>query len=308
MLQCFKSASQAGQGKFLLSGYGKLPLSRGILHPSIRVEVEFPGSVSRVHMQGGNPMRSVPELLFRSLVLAGLAAGPCVFAQGESLPQSSPALTMASLPAEERGDILMARGRYLDAVEAYREAPPTATVLNKTGIAYQHLSAVDLAKKDYQKALLIQPNYPEAINNLGAAYFAKRDYKKAIRLYRKALKLMPDSAVVAANLGTAYFARRDYRQGLEAYQTAFRLDPNVFRMDNGTVIPAPSDRADRAQQDFCVAELFAQVGNEPQAIEYLRKALNEGFKDVNKIKQDAVFTKLRQTSEFAQLMAEQKLH
>lgn len=253
-------------------------------------------------------MRSIPALLVQSLALTALAAAPCVFAQGESLPQSSPALTMASLPPEERGDILMARGRYLEAVEAYREAPSTATVLNKMGIAYQHLSAVDLAKKDYQKALLIRPDYPEAINNLGAAYFAKRDYKKAIRLYRKAMKLMPDSAIVAANLGTAYFARRDYRHGLDAYQLAFRLDPNVFRMDNGSVIPAPSDRSDRAQQDFCVAELFAEVGNQQQAIEYLRKALDEGFKDVNKIKEDRVFAQLRQTSEFAQLMAEQKLH
>lgn len=253
-------------------------------------------------------MRSAPSLLLRSLLLTGLAAGPCVFAQGESLPQTSPALTLASLPAEERGDILMARGHYLEAVEAYRDAAPTATVLNKMGIAYQHLSAVDLAKKDYQKALLIQPDYPEAINNLGAAYFAKRDYKKAIRLYRKAMKLMPDSAVVAANLGTAYFARRDYRHGLEAYQEAFRLDPNVFRMDNGSVIPAPSDRADRAQQDFCVAELFAQAGKQQQAIEYLRKAFDEGFKDVNKVRQEAVFAQLRQTSEFAQLMAEQKMH
>lgn len=253
-------------------------------------------------------MRSIPGLLIRSLVLTGLAAAPCVFAQGESLPQSSSALTMASLPPEERGDIFMARGRYLDAVEAYRDAQPSAVVLNKMGIAYQHLSAIDLAKKDYEKALLIRPDYPEAINNLGAAYFAKRDYKKSIRLYRRALKLMPDSAVVAANLGTAYFARRDYRRGLEAYQTAFRLDPNVFKMENGTVIPAPSDRADRANQDFCIAELFAQAGRQQQALEYLRKALNEGFSDVNKIKQDAVFAQLRQTSEFARLMAEQKVH
>lgn len=253
-------------------------------------------------------MRIIPALLIQSIVLTGLAAGPCVFAQGESLPQSSPSLTMTSLPAEERGDILMARGRYLEALTAYRDATPSAVVLNKMGIAYQHLSAVDLAKKDYQRALLIRPDYPEAINNLGAAYFAKRDYKKAIRLYRKALKLMPDSAVVAANLGTAYFARRDYREGLRAYRLAFRLDPDVFRMENGSVIPAPSDRVDRAQQDFCVAELFAQAGNQQQAIEYLRRALNEGFKDVNKIKEDTVFAQLRQTSEFAQLMAEQKVH
>ena len=63
-------------------------------------------------------MRSIPGLLVQTLALTAMAAAPCVFAQGESLPQSSPALTMASLPPEERGDILMARGRYLEAVGA----------------------------------------------------------------------------------------------------------------------------------------------------------------------------------------------
>lgn len=253
-------------------------------------------------------MRSIPGLVIQSLVLTSVALCSSSAVRAESVPQTPASLTMNSLPPEERGDILMARGRYLDAVEAYRDAPESAVVLNKMGIAYQHLSAVDLAKRDYQKALLMRPDYPEAINNLGAAYFAKRDYRKAIRLYQKAEKLMPDSAVVAANLGTAYFARRDYHRGLDAYRKAFLLDPNVFRTDNNQVIPAPSDQADRAQQDFCIAELFAQAGKEDQAIEYLRKAFNEGFKDRNKVMEEAVFTSLRRTAQFAQLMAEEKLH
>src|ERR1700691_5996519 len=87
-------------------------------------------------------------------------------AAGASVAQTNAAL--ASFPAEERGDILMARGEYLAAVEAYKGVPANAQVLNKTGIAYHHLLAIDLAKKDYEKALLIKPNYPEALNNLGA--------------------------------------------------------------------------------------------------------------------------------------------
>jgi len=160
-----------------------------------------------------------------------------------------------------------------------------------------------LARKDYQKALLIRPDYPEALNNLGAAYFAKRDYKKAIRLYQKALKLMPDNAVIAANMGTAYFARRDYRRGLAAYQRAFQLDPGVFGSDTSHLVPAPSDRVDRAQQDFCIAELFAQSGKLDLAVEYLRKAFDEGFKDRSKVMEEKAFAQLRTTAQFAQLMA-----
>jgi len=201
----------------------------------------------------------------------------------------------------------MARGEYVAAITAYRDAQPTAEVLNKMGIAYHHMLAIDLAKKDYEKALLIRPNYPEAINNLGAAYFAERNYKKAIRLYRRALELMPHSAVVAANLGTAYFARSKFKPGLEAYRRAFALDPNIF--DNSPQMTvAPLSAADRARQDYCIAELFAQSGMKDRAIEYLRKAFDEGFTDRNRVMEDAVFAQLRQTAQFAQLMAEQKLH
>jgi tetratricopeptide (TPR) repeat protein len=225
-----------------------------------------------------------------------------------SIAQANTSVSLASFPAEERGDILMARGEYLAAIEAYKDAPAGAQVLNKTGIAYHHLLAIDLAKKDYEKALLIKPNYPEALNNLGAAYFAEHDYRRAIKLYRKAHELMPGSAVIAANLGTAYFARGKYDPGLAAYRAAFALDPTVFNKDMSQTISGPSSAADRARQDFCIAELFAQAGQQALALEYLRKSLDEGFKDRNRLMEDQVLAKLRQTAEFAQLMAEQKLH
>lgn len=224
-----------------------------------------------------------------------------------SVPQTGAATGMDALSPEERGDILMARGQYLAAVEAYRDAQTNAQVLNKMGIAYHHLLAMDLAKHDYEKALLIRPNYPEAINNLGAVYFAEHDFKKAIHFYQKALQLMPSSAVIAANLGTAYFARGKYQPGLAAYRRAFALDPSVFT-DSSQIISGPTTNEDRAHQDYCIAELFAQAGMQARAIEYLRKAFDEGFADRNKLMEDAVFAKLRQTAQFAQLMAEQKPH
>lgn len=249
--------------------------------------------------------------LFPSLVLTAAALlllpGRSLRAD-TSLQNPSPAPPAATtLSAEERGDIFMARQEYLAAIDAYRQAPVNAVTLNKLGIAYHHLFALDEARKDYQKALLIRPNYPEALNNLGAAYFVQRRYKEAIKLYRRALRLMPHSAVIAANLGTAYFARGKYTDGLESYQRAFALDPGVFDGDSSQLIQGPTDSHDRARQDYCLAELFAEAGNQARAIEFLRKALNDGFRDRNRLMQDTEFTKLRTTAEFAQLMAEEKI-
>ena len=249
-------------------------------------------------------IRLLPAL---PLALAALLLQPTRLCVAESLPQIPSAPASHSMSAEDRGDLFMAHQQYLAAIDAYRQAPMDAVVLNKIGMAYHHLFALDEARKDYQKALLIRPNYPEAINNLGAADFAQGNYKEAIRLYRRALKLMPRSAVIAANLGTAWFARGKYKNGLEAYQTAFSLDPTVFDPDSPSLIQGTTTAKDRARQDYCIAELFAEAGNRDRALEYLRKALNDGFSDRNLIMQDSELAQLRKTPEFAQLMAEEKL-
>jgi tetratricopeptide (TPR) repeat protein len=243
-------------------------------------------------------------LIFAS---AGLLLAPSIQATAAPLPQTATAHPgIEGLPPEERGDLYMARQEYISAIEAYREAPQNAVIFNKMGMAYHHMLAFDVARKDYEHALLIRPNYPEAINNLGAADFAQGRYRSAIKLYRRAQKLMPTSAVVAANLGTAYFARHKYTQGMQAYRAAFRLDPSVFDTDSTQVISGPSSAPERARQDYCLAELFAQSGMRAQAIEYLRKAFDEGFSDRNRLLSDHVFDQLRQTTQFAQLLDEQQ--
>jgi tetratricopeptide (TPR) repeat protein len=248
------------------------------------------------------------QRLLNALGFAALVCASFQPARAASVPQNPSSAALPSISPEERGDLLMARQEYLAAIDAYRQAPMDAVTLNKIGMAYHHLFALDEARKDYQKALLIRPNYPEAINNLGAAEFAQGKYKEAIRLYRRAFKLMPHSAVIAANLGTAYFAHSKYKDGLEAYQTAFALDPTVFDPNSPQVIPGASNPHDRARQDYCIAELFAQAGDKDRALEYLRKALNDGFDDRNRILEDTDFAQLRKTPEFARLMAEEKIH
>jgi tetratricopeptide (TPR) repeat protein len=211
------------------------------------------------------------------------------------------------LPPESRGDVLMAQRQYVAAIKAYREAPGnSAVVWNKIGIAWQHLFAIDEAKLAYNRALRIKPRYPEAINNLGTIYYAKKNYKKAEKLYRRALKLMPHSATVYNNLGAAYFAQGKFRQGAEAYRSAFAIDPAVFSADSFQGIPELGSSAQQARQNYCLAELFARAGMTDRAIEYLRKAFDEGFSDRKRLMKDRDFTSLRNTAAFAQLTGQKK--
>ncbi len=220
---------------------------------------------------------------------------------------SAAANSLPGLSPEMRGDLLMARQRYIEAIDAYRGAArDSAVVSNKLGIAYHHVHALDRAKMQYQQALMLKPKYPEAINNLGAVYHAEKDYKRAEKLYRRALKLNPQSAITYGNLGIAYFAEGKFKQGVAAYRAAFAIDPSVFSGQTNQAISEASSPEERARLDYCLAELYAQAGMKERAIEYLRKALDDGFNDSKRLMQDPELASLRHTAEFAQLMAAEK--
>jgi tetratricopeptide (TPR) repeat protein len=242
-------------------------------------------------------------LLFAALPVTTLllAAGDCADAQTlqtSSLPSSKP------LSPEAAGDVLFAHGEFVEAIDAYSHAPADAATLNKIGVAWHHLSAVDEAKRNYEQALSLRPNFPEALNNLGAALFTQKKYNQAIRLYRRALKLSPDSAVITANLGTAYFAQGKSGPGIEEYRTAISMDPSVFDLDSLQIIGGPVRDRDRAEQNYCLAEIFAEMNADERALQFLHKAFDEGFKDMKRLTEDHAFDNLRTTADFAELMGE----
>ena len=247
-------------------------------------------------------------MVVAAIVAAGLEI-PALGAPQLSPPAPQSASTEASqLSPELRGDLAMARQQYVAAIQAYQEDPTTSAVIfNKIGMAYHHLFAMDSARRNYLHALKLRPNYPEALNNLAAVYYARKQYHKAEKLYRKAIQLAPKSAAVYSNLGTDYFAEHKPELGIEALRTAFALDPRVFDANAGELVSESLPARDRAAQDYCLARLYAQSGHKDQALEYLRRALNEGFDDKKKLLEDQQLASLRATPEFAQLMTEQKL-
>lgn len=248
-----------------------------------------------------------PHAILASAVAAFLVASP-VFAATPQIPPTGSAPPSITLTPELRGDLAMAHREYLAAVEAYRDDPhPDAQLWNKMGMAYHHLFAMDQARRDYERALHLRPKYPEALNNLGAVYYAKRQYRKAVRYYRKAIHINPKSAPIYSNLGTAYFAQRKVKKGLEAYRRAYSIDPEVFSGDAPQLVSESLPARERAEEDYCLAQLFAQAGHYKQAMEYLRRALDEGFADRKSILQDQMFAALRTRPEFAQLLAEEKI-
>jgi tetratricopeptide (TPR) repeat protein len=210
----------------------------------------------------------------------------------------------AALTAEQRGDILMARKMYREAIETFAEGNPKDPVLrNKTGIAYHQMLQLDKAQKCYEQAVKLKKDYHEAINNLGTVFYARKSYRRAISQYKKALKYAPDQASVHSNLGTAYFARNQVDLALGEFRTALELDPDVFEHHSSYgVMLQERSVADRAKFHYSMATLYATQGRGDLAIQYLRKALEEGFKERKKLTEDPAFAALRDLPEFQQLL------
>jgi len=207
------------------------------------------------------------------------------------------------LSVQERGDIQMARKMYREAIETYKQAPESAPLWNKIGIAYHQLSEMNSAQKAYERAAKLDPKFTAAINNLGTVYYAKKNYRRAIREYKRVLRLTPDSASTLANLGSAYFARKQYELASDTYQQALAIDPEIFesRGGTGTVV---HDRTvgDRPTFFYYMAKNYAKAGRNEQALNYIRKALEEGFKERKKFTEDPEFAGLQKDPEFQKLM------
>jgi len=244
--------------------------------------------------------------------------GPCLFlgaalaqdTEPNVVPQPPAAKPVVSdsanppLTPEKRGDIFMARKMYREAIDSYQQAPQDSAVIwNKLGIAYHQMTQLDAAMKRYRRAIRLDAKYPEAINNLGTIYYAEKRYGKATGCYKRALKLAPDSASIYSNLGTAYFAEKKYKEAWTAYNTAFQLDPEVFEHRNTYgVLLQERTVEERARFHYYLAKIYAKQGQKDRALQYIRKALEEGFTDRKKLLQDPEFAALRDLPEFKELV------
>ena len=218
----------------------------------------------------------------------------------------APDATVADL--ESQADHLRAVKLYLDALDYYRAALAKETnparLLNKIGITELMIQRYGEAKKSFDRAIKADRKFADAYNNRGVVLYEEKRYGAAVKDYRRAIAIDTTSASFFSNLGAALFAKREFEPAVVAYEKAVQIDPDVFeRVSRGGVqaqLPSPGDRA---HYDYTVAKLYAKMGYSERSLEYLRKAMEEGYKDFKNVYKDEEFASLRKDKRFAELMA-----
>ncbi len=256
----------------------------------------------------------INRILLPALVMVWLAVVSQALPAQSANQSQSPAATPSPVPspppqqftAEELGDSMAAHQRYQAAIAAYSKAPQmSAAIWNKMGIAYQMMFNAKDATRCYKESLKLEPGNSQVLNNLGTVYASLKQYGQADRMYHKALKIEPHSAITLKNLGTNLLAEHKYNKGWEAYKQAVAIDPQIFAEHTGPAVENVSDVQERGAMNYYMAAGCASAGHTDCALEYLRRALDEGFVTRKKVASDSEFASLRSNPAFQQLIAEQ---
>jgi tetratricopeptide (TPR) repeat protein len=224
----------------------------------------------------------------------------------------APATNATVAQLEQRGDTLRAEKAYLDALDYYRAAiakdPTNARLYNKVGINELQMARFNEARKDFELAIKIDRQFGDAYNNLGVIYYLQKKYGKAIREYEQAIKQRQDSGSFYSNLGAAYFSKKQFEKASLAYNEALRIDPDIFERTSHTGVQAQmSSPGDRAHFYYVLARLYAKAGIADRSLQYLRRAMEEGYKGIEDVYKDAEFAGLRKDPRFTDLMAARPL-
>ena len=198
---------------------------------------------------------------------------------------------------------------YREALEIYQTGPKDSAVLaNKIGIAYHQMLELDMARRNYERAVKLNPHYAEAINNLGTVYYARKSYRRAMTGVSERCAWSrirpPFSAILVRRISRARIIRKR-RRSISGRCCSIR------KSSNGAV-----------RREFCCRTAASKsapsfISTSPRrtlkqqtdrALLYIRKALEEGFKERDKFQKDPDFAGLQSNPEFKQLMmTEQKI-
>jgi tetratricopeptide (TPR) repeat protein len=148
----------------------------------------------------------------------------------ELMKETATLLPTNALIAYDLGVTHAKRGENDNAIAAFNKAVKLDNdfpeALNNLGVALTELGKYDEAIASYEKALSKRPDYAAALYNLADALLEKKRFDEAIKNYQKALKLEPKDPDILFNLGVAYHKNNQFPEAIESYNKALEFTPD----------------------------------------------------------------------------------
>ena len=128
------------------------------------------------------------------------------------------------------------------------------------GSYFQERGRHQEAIEEFQKVLLIDPNYVKAYNGIGVSYDLSGDSLKAVEAYQKAIKINPKLDYLLNNLGYSYLLQDHVDEAISAFKKAIALNHHEIRYHNNLGLAF----AKKSQFELAFSE-FEKAGDEAEA-------------------------------------------
>lgn len=108
----------------------------------------------------------------------------------------------------------------------------SAIPYNNLGKYYEERGRNSEALELLNKAIKIDPNYVEAVNNRGSVLINLNRHEEALNDLKRIIQANPGHSVALYNTGTAYEALKKYDSALYYYDLTIQADPEFYRALN----------------------------------------------------------------------------
>jgi tetratricopeptide (TPR) repeat protein len=215
-------------------------------------------------------------------------------------------MTVAQL--EKAGDEARAQKDYVQAIRYFQTAlkkdRKNSVLYNKLGLAELKNNDLNAARSDFQKAVKRNSKYAEAVNNLGAVDYMKKDFGAAAKNFKKAVALDETRPTFHVNLGAAWFSQKKLERAMAEYTRALELDPDALRQNAKAGVTAQiASPEERARYSYLMAKIYAKRGDVDGCLQCLKKAKEEGYRDLANVYKDEEFSRLRENPRLHEVVA-----
>src|SRR5438874_2651348 len=175
---------------------------------------------------------------FRVAAASALVVAACLVIRADAtLPSAASEIQL------QLGDLLFSEGKYLDSLDAYRNAlkaaPPDAARRPRVGVIASALRVAefDLARTEAEKLYHADPKSPESMSLYGDALWSAGLFQEAENEYRDALAAAPDLARGHHGMARSLAARSRLDEAMNEAQAALRLSPRDLEIHHtvGTI-------------------------------------------------------------------------
>lgn len=167
--------------------------------------------------------------------------------------------------------------------------PDAYEIRNNLGTVYWKQGQVELAEREWRRAVKLAPSNAIILNNLALALSKQQKYDEAVPLFERAMRLKPNYTDPHLNLGSAYRAMGEAKLAERQLLEAVRLAPLNYAAHNELArLYLDEHRGADAENQFRLsadsqpnlpafdglAALYAESGDRARAAEAYRRALD----------------------------------